>query len=103
MTQFRVVRITTDATGGNSDQSIPDTSNSVWTSIVLVALRRTGFLVGRPIRFWRDYYLAMRELDGLSDHDLRDLRVSRGEICRLAWKEALRRQQLRSRESLPRE
>jgi|SRR5215472_1616334 len=103
MIQFRVVPTATNAAGGSSDQLVTNASNSAWTSIVLAALRRAGFVVGHPLYFWRDYYLAMLELDGLSDHDLRDLRVSRREICRLAWNESLRRQQLRARESLPRE
>jgi uncharacterized protein YjiS (DUF1127 family) len=38
--------------------------------------------------FWRDYYQVLRELDGLSELDLRDMRVTRAEISFLAWSEA---------------
>jgi uncharacterized protein YjiS (DUF1127 family) len=98
MLTFRVLPIATNTAGGSSRQSASNTSRSVWTVIVLPAVRRAGFVVERSIRFCRDYYLSMHELDGLSDHDLRDLRVNRREICRIARKEALR-QQARSQES----
>jgi hypothetical protein len=99
MITFSVVPIATNTTSGSSGQSVSNTSHSVWTVIVLLALRRACSAVGRSIRFCADYHLSMHELDGLSDHDLRDPRVNRREICRIAWNEALRRQQARSRDS----
>jgi len=103
MIAFKVVPIATNTAGGCSGQSLTNTSHSAWMVIVLRALRRACFVIGRSIRFWRDYFLSMHELDGLSDHDLRDLRVNRREICRIAWNEARRRRQARSRESRPHE
>ena len=35
--------------------------------------------------------LRQRELDRLADHDLRDLRIDRSDISRVAWSEARRR------------
>jgi uncharacterized protein YjiS (DUF1127 family) len=50
---------------------------------------RTGIVrTGR--RAW-NYMRVLRELDGLTDHDLRDLRVARTGLSRIAWDEARRR------------
>jgi predicted MFS family arabinose efflux permease/uncharacterized protein YjiS (DUF1127 family) len=50
---------------------------------------RTG-IVRLSRRAW-NYIRVLRELDGLTDHDLRDLRVGRNDLSRVAWDEARRR------------
>jgi MFS transporter, DHA1 family, inner membrane transport protein len=60
-------------------------------ALALLALRRahTGAVrLGR--RGW-NYVRALRELDGLTDPDLRDLRIGRADLSRIAWDEARRR------------
>jgi uncharacterized protein YjiS (DUF1127 family) len=47
------------------------------------------FVLHRAL-LWRDYYQVLRELDGLSEFDLRDLGVTRAEISFLAWSELAR-------------
>ncbi|HXW25693.1 MAG TPA: hypothetical protein VEK73_13195 [Xanthobacteraceae bacterium] len=47
--------------------------------------------IGRLVRLWRDYRAALRELESLSDADLRDLRFKRIDLSEIAWDEARRR------------
>jgi len=92
VSNLSVAPIAAEAAGGSSSgQSGSSISNPARTVVVWVVLRRVCLVVGRSVRFWRDYYQLMHELDGLSDRDLRDLRVSRAEICSVAWSEAWRR------------
>jgi hypothetical protein len=53
--------------------------------------RRICAAVGRGIRVGASFLPAARELDQLADHDLRDLRIDRSDISRIAWHEARRR------------
>lgn len=45
----------------------------------------------RALRHGLHYLRALRELDGLADHDLRDLRIPRADVSRIAWDEAWHR------------
>jgi uncharacterized protein YjiS (DUF1127 family) len=100
VTKLSLVPIAAERSDGiASAQTVANISKLAWTIIVLATLRQAWFAVGRLIRFWRDYYLSMQELDCLSDHELRDLRVSRAQISRIAWDEARRRQQSGARQS----
>jgi hypothetical protein len=38
----------------------------------------------------RDYRRAMLELDALTDGDLHDMGINRGDIARVSWREACR-------------
>jgi uncharacterized protein YjiS (DUF1127 family) len=77
--------------------SVTNVPNLHWTSAVKVVLRRVCYFVLRRALFWRDYYQVLRELDGLSELDLRDMRVTRAEISFLAWNEACLRYEERRR------
>jgi uncharacterized protein YjiS (DUF1127 family) len=85
-----------------SAQTVANISKLVWTIIVSATLRRADVAVGRLIRLWRDDYLSLQELECLSDHELRDLRVSRAQVSRIAW-EARRRRQSGGRQSFSRQ
>jgi uncharacterized protein YjiS (DUF1127 family) len=74
--------------------SVTNVPNLHWTSAVL---RRACYFVLRRALFWRDYYQLLRELDGLSELDLRDMGVTRAEISFLAWSEACLRYEERRR------
>ena len=60
--------------------SVTNVPNVHWTSAVKVVLRRACYFVVRRALFWKDYYQALRELDYLSELDLRDMGVTRAEI-----------------------
>ena len=77
--------------------SVTNVPNLHWTSAVKVVLRRACYFVLHRALFWRDYYQVLRELDGLSELDLRDIGVTRAEISFLAWSEACRRYEERRR------
>ena len=77
--------------------SVTSVPNVHWTSAVRVVLRRACYFVVRRALFWKDYYQALRELDRLSELDLRDMGVTRAEISFLAWSEACRRYEERRR------
>ena len=77
--------------------SVTNVPNLYWTRTVKVVLRRACYFVLRRALFWRDYYQVLRELDCLSELDLRDMRVTRAEISFLAWSEACRRYEERRR------
>jgi uncharacterized protein YjiS (DUF1127 family) len=77
--------------------SVTNVPNLHWTSAVKVALRRACYFALRRALFWRDYYQVLRELDCLSELDLRDMGVTRAEISFLAWSEACRRYEERRR------
>jgi uncharacterized protein YjiS (DUF1127 family) len=77
--------------------SVTNVPNLHWTSAVKVVLRRACYFVLRRALFWRDYYQVLRELDGLSELDLRDMGVTRAEISFLAWSEACLRYEERRR------
>jgi uncharacterized protein YjiS (DUF1127 family) len=77
--------------------SVTNVPNLLWTSVVKVVLRRACYFVLRRALFWRDYYQVLRELDGLSELDLRDIGVTRAEISFLAWNEACLRCEERRR------
>ena len=67
------------------------------TRAVKVVLRRACYFVLRRALFWRDHYQVLRELDGLSELDLRDMGVTRAEISFLGWNEACLRYEERRR------
>jgi uncharacterized protein YjiS (DUF1127 family) len=46
--------------------------------------------IARLLKMLRDYRRSLNELDALTDHDLRDLRIARDAIPRVAWSEARR-------------
>ena len=71
--------------------SVTNVPNLHGTSAVKVVLRRACHFVPHRALFWREYYQVLRELDGLSELDLRDMGVTRAEISFLAWSEACRR------------
>ena len=77
--------------------SVTNVPNLHWTSAVKVVLRRACYFVPRRALFWKDYYQALRELDCLSEFDLRDMGVTRAEISFLAWSEACLRYEERRR------
>ena len=77
--------------------SVTNASNLHRASAVKVVLRRACYFVLYRVLFWRDYYQVLRELDGLSELDLRDMGVTRAEISFLAWSEACRRYEERRR------
>ena len=60
-------------------------------------MRRACYIVLHRALFWSDYYQVLRELDGLSELDLRDMGVTRAEISFLAWSEACLRYEERRR------
>ncbi|HXW40095.1 MAG TPA: DUF1127 domain-containing protein [Xanthobacteraceae bacterium] len=39
----------------------------------------------RRVRDWRRYGIAMQELSQLSDRELADIGITRGDIPRIAW------------------
>ena len=61
----------------------PGTSTMAWR-----ACRRAAIWFGRAVITWGSYRAVARELYGLNDRDLRDLRVSPGDIPDIAWSEA---------------
>jgi len=69
-------------------------SNAHWAStffqIFFQILNGTGAAISRSIRVWLDYRRALRELGGLTDHDLRDLRFKKPDFYKIAWDEAQR-------------
>ena len=44
--------------------------------------------IRRFIRQWREFNSALRELSGLSDRELKDIGINRGDIVRIAWHNA---------------
>jgi Domain of unknown function (DUF1127) len=93
-TRSAAARIPDEAAAAPSVTSVP---NVHWTSAVRVVLRRACYFVLRRALFGKDYYRALRELDYLSELDLRDMGVTRAEISFLAWSEACRRYEERRR------
>jgi uncharacterized protein YjiS (DUF1127 family) len=87
-------RVPEEAAAAPSVTSVP---NVHWTRAVRVVLRRACYFVLRRALSWKDYYQALRELDCLSELDLRDMGVTRAEISFLAWSEACRRYEERRR------
>ena len=83
--------------GASAAPSVTNVPNLHSTSAVKVVLRRACYFVLRRALFWRDYYQVLRELDGLSELDLRDMGVTRAEISFLAWREACLRYEERRR------
>jgi uncharacterized protein YjiS (DUF1127 family) len=61
------------------------------SSAAFAAGNDLGRTIVRALRRGRHYLRALRELDGLDDHDLRDLRIPRPDVSRIAWDEACRR------------
>jgi hypothetical protein len=51
--------------------SVTNVPNLHWTSAVKGVLRRACYFVLCRALFWRDYYQVLRELDCLSELDLR--------------------------------
>ena len=86
-TRSAAARVPDEAAAAPSVTSVP---NVHWTSTVKVALRRACYFVLRRALFWRDYYQVLRELDCLSEFDLRDMGMMRAGISFLAWSEACR-------------
>jgi uncharacterized protein YjiS (DUF1127 family) len=76
-TRSSAAQVPSEASAALSATNVP---NLHWTSAVKVVLRRACYFVLRRALFWRDYYQVLRELDGLSELDLRDMRVTRAEI-----------------------
>ena len=60
-------------------------------AIAGLALHRMSIAIGQGIAVRVSFVQAARELDRLADHDLRDLRIDRSDISRVAWSEARRR------------
>ena len=54
------------------------------------AVRQALIGVGRAAISWWHCHRALRELDSLTDRDLRDLKVSRADFSYMAWSEARR-------------
>jgi uncharacterized protein YjiS (DUF1127 family) len=52
--------------------------------------------VGRLVWFALDYREALCELEGLTEHDLRDLKFKRADVFGIAWAEARRRYRARA-------
>jgi uncharacterized protein YjiS (DUF1127 family) len=42
------------------------------------------------VRSWRRYNASLRELNNLSDRELADIGLGRGDIPRIAWEDAQR-------------
>src|SRR5262245_5353792 len=61
----------------------PGTNTMAWR-----ACRRAAMRLGRVILSWWSYRQVARELYGLSERGLRDLRVTPGDIADIAWSEA---------------
>ena len=93
-TRSAVAQVPDEASAAPSVTNVP---NVHWTSAVKVVLRRACYFVLRRALFWRDYYQVLRELDCLSELDLRDMGVTRAEISFLARSEACRRYEERRR------
>jgi uncharacterized protein YjiS (DUF1127 family) len=83
--------------GASAAPSVTNVRDLHRTSAVKVVLRRACYIVLHRALFWRDYYQVLRELDGLSELDLRDMGVTRAEISFLAWSEACLRYEERRR------
>jgi MFS family permease len=60
-------------------------------ALALLRLERARTGIVRTSRRAWNHMRVLRELDGLTDHDLRDLRVARTDLSRIAWDEARRR------------
>ena len=83
--------------GASAAPSVTNVRDLHRTSAVKVVLRRACYVVLHGALFWRDYHQVLRELDGLSELDLRDMGVTRAEISFLAWSEACLRYEERRR------
>jgi MFS transporter, DHA1 family, inner membrane transport protein len=59
-------------------------------ALALLQLERARTNIVRTSRRAWNYRRVLGELDGLTDHDLRDLRVARADLSRIAWDEARR-------------
>jgi hypothetical protein len=75
----------------SSDESSGTITDRNPPAIAGLALHRMSIAIGHGIAVGVSFVQAARELDGLADHDLRDLRVDRSDISRVAWSEARRR------------
>jgi uncharacterized protein YjiS (DUF1127 family) len=93
-TRSAAVRVPDEAAAARSVTSV---HNVHWQGALKVVLRRACYFVLRRALFWKDYYQVLRELDCLSELDLRDIGVTRAEISFLAWSEACRRYEERRR------
>ena len=104
MTKLSVVPIAADRVDGKAPvRPVDKNFKKIVTIIPLSAPRRAYLAVSRLIRFWIDYEQSVRELAGLSDYELADMRVNRWEISRLAWDEARHRLRSRRGQSFSRE
>jgi len=56
------------------------------------ALSAFGLPVANWFRRSRDYRRTLNELEGLSDSDIRDMKINKLDFTTLAWEEARRRQ-----------
>jgi uncharacterized protein YjiS (DUF1127 family) len=90
-------RVKTELSARSAAAQVPGGASAHRTSAVKVVLRRACYIVLHRALFWRDYYQVLRELDGLSELDLRDMGVTRAEISFLAWSEACLRYEERRR------
>ena len=75
----------------SSDESSGTITDRNPLAIARLALHRMSIAIGHGIAVGVSFVQAARELDGLADHDLRDLRIDRSDISRVAWSEARRR------------
>ena len=75
----------------SSDESSGTITDRNPLAIAGLALHRMSIAIGHGIAAGVSFVQAARELDGLADHDLRDLRIERSDISRVAWSEARRR------------
>ena len=98
MTELSTRSATAQVPGeGSAAPSVTNVPNLRWTSAVKVVLHRACYFVLRRALFWTDYYQVLRELDCLSEFDLRDMGVTRAEVSFLAWSEACLRYEERRR------
>jgi hypothetical protein len=74
-----------------SDQTKAVSIITVWISVV----RRRCRDVSRLVWFALDYREALCELDGLTEQDLRDLKIKTADFFGIAWAEARRRYRAR--------
>jgi uncharacterized protein YjiS (DUF1127 family) len=67
--------------------------NPIFSSVIPASCRRKGSkpMLSPVIRFfqnWKRYGLAMQELSQLSDRELADIGITRGDIPRIAWNQS---------------
>ena len=89
----RISAVTSESAGIglSSDETSSATADRNPLGSARLALRHMALAIGEGIAVGVSFIHAARELDGLADHDLRDLRIDRSDISPVAWSEAYRR------------